>query len=406
MDRSRPPLRFGLFIAPHHPAKENPTLALQRDVELVQYIEDLGFDEAWIGEHHSAGWEYIGSPEVFIAYAAAKTSRIKLGTGMVSLPYHHPFMAAERMVLLDHLTRGRVIFGVGPGSLPTDAEMIGLEPRVLRPMLEESVEAIVALLSSEEPVTMKTDWFTLEDAVLQLRPYSYPSFEMAVAAIVSPIGPRLAGRHGLSLVSIGATIKDGFDALGMHWNVLEEEAAYYGATVDRSRWRLIGPMHLAPTKAQAIEEVRYGIEEWFHFMGKVSAVPQFQVFGETVDEMISFIVDSGTGVIGTVDEACEQIQRLEEQSGGFGCYMLLGHHWADPAATRRSLELVARHVMPEFQGSNRSMLRAVDRALAKHDPLFNAQQEALAEMTARHQSEVEARVPAGDDGHPNEGGQP
>ncbi len=122
--------------------------------------------------------------------------------------------------------------------------------------------------------------------------------------------------------------------------------------------------------------------------------------------MISFIVDSGTGVIGTVDEACEQIQRLEEQSGGFGCYMLLGHHWADPVATRRSLELVARHVMPEFQGSNRSMLRAVDRALAKHDPLFNAQQEALAEMTARHQSEVEARGSAGEDGHPTKEGQP
>ena len=138
MDRSRPPLRFGLFIAPHHPARENPTLALQSDVELVQYIEDLGFDEAWIGEHHSAGWEYIGSPEVFIAYAAARTSRIKLGTGMVSLPYHHPFMALERMILLDHLTRGRVMFGVGPGSLPTDAEMIGLEPRVLRPRVRWS----------------------------------------------------------------------------------------------------------------------------------------------------------------------------------------------------------------------------------------------------------------------------
>ena len=113
----------------------------------MQYIEELGFDEVWIGEHHSAGWEYIGSPEVFIAHAAAKTSRIKLGTGMVSLPYHNPFMALERMILLDHLTRGRVMFGVGPGSLPTDAEMIGLEPRLLRPMLEEAVEAIMALLA-------------------------------------------------------------------------------------------------------------------------------------------------------------------------------------------------------------------------------------------------------------------
>ena len=238
---------------------------------------------------------------------------------------------------------------------------------------------------------MKTDWFTLEDAALQLRPYTHPHFELAAAAIVSPIGPRLAGRFGLSLVSIGATMKDGFDALGMHWNVLEEEAAYYGTSTDRNGWRLIGPMHLAPTRQQAIEDVKYGIAEWFHFMGKVSAVPQFQVFGDTFDEMVSFIVDSGAGVIGTVEDACEQIQRLVDQSGGFGCYMMLGHHWADPAATHRSLELMARYVMPEFQGSNRSMLHAVDRALAKHDPLFEAQADALAEMTARHQTEVAAR---------------
>jgi limonene 1,2-monooxygenase len=388
---SAPPLRFGLFLAPHHPANENPTYSLERDLQLIQHVENLGFDEVWIGEHHSAGWEYISSPEVYIAHAAARTSRIKLGTGMVSLPYHHPFMSLQRIVLLDHLTRGRVMFGMGPGSLPTDAEMIGLEPGVLRPRLEEAVDAIVALLRSDEPVNMKTDWFTLKDAVLQLQPYSHPCFDMAVAAIVSPVGPRIAGKHGLSLVSIGATMQGGFDALGMHWNVVEEEAAHYGTAVDRQGWRLVGPMHVAETKAQAYRDVEHGIAEWFWFMRDVSAVPQFKVSGKTVNECIEFIVESGAGVIGTVDDACEQIARLQEQSGGFGCYMVMGNSWANPVATKRSFELIAQHVMPEFQGSNKSMLRAVDRALAKHDAAYAKQEVALSEMKARHERERLAR---------------
>ena len=109
-------MKFGVFMAPFHRVNENPTLALDRDLELLQWLDTLGFDEAYIGEHHSAGWETIASPEVFIATAAERTRHIRLGTGVISLPYHHPYMVANRMVLLDHLTKGRVILGVGPGA--------------------------------------------------------------------------------------------------------------------------------------------------------------------------------------------------------------------------------------------------------------------------------------------------
>jgi len=384
-------LRFGLFIAPIHDASENPTLALERDVQLIQHAEAVGFDEVWIGEHHSAGWEFIGSPEVFIAHAAARTSRIMLGTGMVSLPYHNPLWATERLVLLDHLTRGRVMFGMGPGSLPTDAAMIGLDPAVLRPRLEEAVEAVVHLLRSDEPLTMETEWFTLHDAVLQLKPYSAPCFELAVAGLVSPIGPRIAGRHGLSLVSIGATMKSGFDALGLHWNVMEEESAFHGTTIDRKGWRLIGPMHVADTRDDARRQVSRGIAGWFHFMSEVSAVPQFKVSGSDVDEMIDFFVDSGAGVIGTVDDACEQIERLIEQSGGFGTYLVMGNEWASPEATKSSLSMIARHVMPEFQRSTRGLNLAVEHALASHDELYKKQEVALEQMHARHARDLEER---------------
>src|SRR5882762_4333929 len=154
-------LRFGAFIAPFHPVDENPTLAIQRDLELVEWLEHLGYDEAWIGEHHSAAYELIASPEVFIAAAAERTKHIRLGTGVSSLPYHHPFMLADRMVLLDHLTRGRVMLGCGPGQLTSDAHMLGIPADTQRPRMEEAMRAITHLLRSDEPLTMETDWFTI-----------------------------------------------------------------------------------------------------------------------------------------------------------------------------------------------------------------------------------------------------
>jgi limonene 1,2-monooxygenase len=144
---------FGIFMAPFHPVGQNPTLALERDLELIQHLDRLGFDEAWVGEHHSAGYEIIASPEVFIATVAQRTRDIRLGTGVSSLPYHHPLLLADRMVLLDHLTKGRTMFGVGPGALPSDAFMMGIDPLRQREMMDESLEVIIALLAGDEPVS-------------------------------------------------------------------------------------------------------------------------------------------------------------------------------------------------------------------------------------------------------------
>jgi limonene 1,2-monooxygenase len=385
------PLRFGIFLAPFHPSGQNPTLALHRDVKLIQHLDDLGFDEVWVGEHHSAGFEIIASPEVFIAHAAAKTQRIRFGTGVVSIPYHHPYMVAERMVLLDHLTRGRVMLGVGPGSLPTDAAMIGLEPECLRDRLEEGMEAIMALLADREPVTMKTDWFTMDEARLHLRPYSHPTLEVAVAAVASPSGPRIAGKYGVGLLSIGATMAAGFDALALHWNVMEEQEAAYGTNVDRRQWRLVGPMHLAETRAQAERDVEHGMVDWFRYFQHVAAFPQMAVQGNELAEMIAFVRDGGFGVIGTPDEAIQQIERLLEQSKGFGTFLFLGNEWANPEATHRSYDLFARYVMPRFQGSAVSTVRAREHARDVRPELAPKNQRAVERMTEKHAAERAAR---------------
>ena len=388
-----PRLRFGIFMAPFHAPGTNPTLALQRDLELVQHLDALGYDEAWIGEHHSAGSEIIASPEIFIAAAAERTRNIRLGTGVVSLSYHNPLWVAERIVQLDHMTRGRVMLGCGPGALPTDAAMIGISPSQTRDLLEQSFDVIMKLLTSEEPVTFKNERWDLREARLHLRPYSNPLFDIAVAAVASPSGPRLAGKHGVGLLSIGATQAAGFDALALHWNVMEERARSHGTTVDRAKWRLVGLVHCAETKEQAYKEVEYGIEQWFRYFQSVAAFPQMAVLGGNVREMIDFVNQSGLGAIGTPDECAAQVHRLMDQSnGGFGAYLMLAHEWANPDATKRNYELIARYVMPQFQGQAHSTMQATERARASRPELAAQHSAAVEAATAKHAAEVAARV--------------
>ena len=343
-------MTFGMFLAPFHEPNENPTLALQRDLELIEWVDHLGFDEAWIGEHHSAGWEPISSPEVFIAAAAERTKHIKLGTGVVGLPYHHPFLVADRMVLLDHLTRGRAMLGVGPGSLPTDALMMGIDPPVQRRRMAESMDAIMRLLEDTEPVSYETDWFTLREAVLQLRPYTEPRFPIAVAASRTPAGMMLAGKYGLGVLSPGA-IPEGGTTTGItdFWAIAEEAAAENGRTMDRGQWRLGTVAHLADSKKEAIEQVRAKA-------GRLTRHYQEMTIGREPldvpqDKIIDHYVDTGAWCVGTPDDMIALIERLLEASGGFGGFYVQDCEMANREQTMHSYELIARYVMPRFQGS-------------------------------------------------------
>ena len=384
-------LRFGIFLAPFHKPGINPTLALESDFELVQWLDRCGYDEAWFGEHHSAGSEISASPEIFIAVAAERTRHIRLGTGVVSLSYHNPLWVAERIVMLDHVTRGRVMFGAGPGSLPTDGAMIGISQSQTRELLDQSLDIIMRLLTTEESVTFRNDRWDLRDAQLHLRPYSNPLFDIAVAAVASPTGPRLAGRHGIGMLSVGATTAAGFDALALHWNVLEEQARRHGKAVDRSKWRLVGMVHCAETMEQAYRDVEYGIEQWFDYFQAVAAFPQMSMPGSNVKEMIAYINESGLGAIGTPDMCIVQIERLQAQSnGGFGAYLMLAHNWANRDATLRSYELIARHVMPRFQGHHRATLDAAERARDARPALAEVHAKAVEAATQRYAAEVAA----------------
>jgi limonene 1,2-monooxygenase len=376
------PLRFGIFMPPMHPVGQNPTLSMRRDVELIQHLDRLGFDEAWVGEHHSSGFETIASPEVFIGHVAALTERIRLGTGVNSLPYHHPLILADRIVMLDHLTRGRMMFGVGPGQLTSDATMLGIDTGEQRRMMEESFDVVMRLFRGEV-VSVETDWFTIREGRLQLRPYS--DFDVAVAASISPSGPKVAGRYGVGLLSVAATSPAGFENLAGHWKVMEEQAREHGRTVDRSKWRMMGPMHLAESVDEAVRNCEFGLERVMDYLGHV--VPTAPVTATNYRDRVAEMNDSGGGVIGTPEMAIAQIQRLIDQSGGFGAYLLFGGDLADHAQTLRSYELFAQYVMPHFQDQLAATQASYDWILSTDHQFVNATVAAIDKSRAAYANE-------------------
>ena len=341
-------LRFGIFLAPFHALNENPTNALDRDFELIEHLDRLGYDEAWIGEHHSGGFEIIASPEVFMAAAFERTKNIRIGTGVVSLPYHHPFMAVDRMIQLDHQSKGRAMFGVGPGALVGDAFRMGIDPSTQRDRMNEALDVILPLLRGEI-VSKKTDWFEVREAQIQLPCYTQPHIEMAVACARSPSGALAAGKHGLGMLSIGGTSDDALTHHANNWKICEETAIANKKHVDRKNWRVVTLAHIAETREQALENVRFGIEQFARYFREIATFP---IVPDNIHNAAEYLMENNMACIGTPDDAINYIEKLQKGTGGFGAYMELAHNWADWQATKRHYELMSRYVAPHFQGLN------------------------------------------------------
>ncbi|NBE52514.1 LLM class flavin-dependent oxidoreductase [Streptomyces boluensis] len=367
-------LNFGAFLAPFHPLDADPALQLRRDLDLMEHLDHLGFEEAWIGEHHSTGAEIVPAPDQFIAAAAERTSRIRFGTGVVSLPYHHPLITVDRITQLDLQTRGRVVLGTGPGKIPLDARMMGIDPAEQRRMQGEALEAILPLLRGEL-VNMETDWFTLRDARAQLPTYDPAGIEVVAASTISPNGSVLAGRNGLSLLSLAASSPSGFDALGRNWEIYEKVAAEHGHVADRARWRLVNPMFLAETQADAERAVRRRIQAMASYANRQAG--RSPEWGETPQGVIDHwrrdsLGEFGQAVIGTPDQAIAQIERLIEQTRGFGTLLILHVDMANWEDTKRSYELFASEVVPHFRGRNRNRQASLQYAEDHREQLIGS----------------------------------
>ena len=343
-------MKFGAFLAPHHPIGEHPMLQMRNDIKFAAHLDALGYDEFWVGEHHSTGWEMIASPEMFLAAVGEHTARIRLGTGVVSLPYHHPFNIAQRMVQLDHMTGGRVIFGTGPGALPSDAYTLGIDPMTQRDRQDEAIGVIKRLFAGER-VTHQSDWFTLQDARLQLFPLQ-EDMPMVTASSISPSGMTLAGKYGMGVLSIGSNSNAGLAALPTQWGFAEQAAAKSGKVIDRKDWRVLMSWHIAETREEARAQAGKGLMHWHNeytvgTLMRPGAV-EFKSPDDAVDQ--TAFIDGAASVIGTPDDLIAAIRKLSASAGGFGTVLGFAHDWANRENTLKSWDLVARYVIPEIHG--------------------------------------------------------
>jgi limonene 1,2-monooxygenase len=376
-------LRAGVFVAPFHPLDESPTLCFERDLQLAAFVDTLGLDEFWYGEHHTGGYEISASPELMIAAAAQRTRRIRLGTGVASLPYHNPLMTANRIAQLDHLTMGRLMFGAGPGLLVSDAHMLGLNATESRDKLDLGLNVILRLLKGEW-VTEANAWYNLRDAHCQVLPHN-PALEVCVASTFSPNGGKLAAKYGAGMLCLASTLFGGFDALTMNWKIAQDTAAKLGTVMSPAGIRCATDIHIAETREQALAEVRVGYERYLRYIKNQSE----QLPDSPAHFSIEELIEREEVVVGTPDDAIAQIHRLEQKVPDFGCLLVLDKNWTSMEHKQRSLEMLARYVLPAINGDNRNRVQSFDWARENRDGFIEVITTATQRAFAKHAAEEE-----------------
>ena len=362
-------MKFSFFSMPLHLPNENPSLAFKRDMDLIKLADDLGYDGFFVGEHHTAAWENIPSPEIFLSKASAYAKRMQLGSSLVSLPFHHPFNVAERFAFLDHLTEGRAVLGVGPCSLPPDVKLYNIPAQDLNPMMRESLEIIDLLLRSDEPVSYSGKFWNIEDMFIQLKSYQQPRLPFATASVGSERSLEFASMYDMHIWSLALEITP---PKAIHWSKqwkkVEEFANRLGTSPSKEDSRVVTYVHLAETTKQAWDEVEKAIErdihEYFYVIGGHESwlIDQDQdPYSLTAKE----IVESRNWIVGTPEDAIKKINEMNEKADGLGGLMFTTHEWTNKNAINNSLELFARYVMPEFKGHSKSIKKAWE--LTKND---------------------------------------
>ena len=374
-------LRAGVFLAPFHPLDESPTLAFERDLDYARFADGLGLGEFWFGEHHTGGYEISASPELMIAAAAQRTKRIRLGTGVVSLPYHNPLMTANRIAQLDHLTFGRLIFGAGPGLLISDAHILGLDAVQSRDKLDEALGIIQRLLSGEW-VSQRGSWYDLRDAHCQVLPMN-DAVEMCVASTFSPNGGTLAAKYGAGMLCLASTVHGGFDALSTNWAIACEAAAKAGTKMDPSSIRCATDIHIAETRDKAIDQVRAGYERYNRYIRNQSEHLAESPAHKTLEELI----ETHQIVVGTPDDAIAQVRRLEAKVPDFGCLLVLDKNWAGTEDRNRSLEMLARYVLPAVNSDNAQRQKSFDWCRENREGFISTIQTATKRAFDKHAAE-------------------
>jgi alkanesulfonate monooxygenase SsuD/methylene tetrahydromethanopterin reductase-like flavin-dependent oxidoreductase (luciferase family) len=355
-------MEYGLFTMPSHPPERALYDGHQWDLQQLRWADQLGFSEAWIGEHHTAPWEPHPSPDLLVAQALLQTERMRIGPGGFLLPYHHPAELANRVAMLDHLAQGRLNFGVAASGLPSDWAMFNVDGNAgqHREMTREALDIILRLWSEGEFDHKGKYWHVTKTGTMldtlrpHITPLQKPHPPIAVAGVSKGSDTlKLAGERGFWPMSLNLNPA----YVASHWDSVEQGAARTGRTPKRADWRLVREVFIADTDAEAMRLSAGGM---MGRMMKEYFLPLLASFGFT--EFLKHrpdVPDSDVTpeycarhnwLVGSPATVTERLQAIYEEVGGFGTLLLFCFDYVEnPKAWRHSMELLAREVMPRFK---------------------------------------------------------
>jgi alkanesulfonate monooxygenase SsuD/methylene tetrahydromethanopterin reductase-like flavin-dependent oxidoreductase (luciferase family) len=357
---------LGIFMYPGHKPDKPLGEGAEWDLELIRWADELGYSQVWIGEHYTAPWETCPAPDLLIAQALKETDRVRLGAGSHNLPYHHPAALAHRVAYLDHLSKGRINFGIGASGTPSDLHLFGVdgESGVNRRMMWESIDAILRLWSDPEPYEWTGEFWTVNKPEtmpggilgFHITPYQDPHPPISVSG-VSPNSSSLekAGERGFIPLSIA--FNDNY--LQGHWEGYERGAASAGLDADRGKWGIVREIFVAETDEEAVSLcLEGGVGDflegyWLPVVSRVGLLGMYKTDPDMPDsEVTTEFILRNSAMVGSVDTVVERIRSSAEAVGGFGTLLQLGSDFSEnPAALRQSMELLTQEVMPRVNSA-------------------------------------------------------
>jgi alkanesulfonate monooxygenase SsuD/methylene tetrahydromethanopterin reductase-like flavin-dependent oxidoreductase (luciferase family) len=354
-------VKLGAFVMPSHPP-ERPWLDGYRwDLEQLVRLDQLGFHEAWIGEHFTAPWEPNPAPDLLIAQALPRTRRIKLCPGAHLLPYHHPIELAHRVAMCDRLAEGRYMLGVGISALPSDLALYGVDAASgqNRRMTLEALDIMLRLWQGE-PFTFDGEFWKVRPPQsdfdflrLHLKPFQRPHPPIGIAGL-SPGSEtlKIAGERGFLPLSISLNPAHTVS----HWKSVEEGAGRSGRTPDRREWRLVREVYVAATDDEAKKRAREGAlgrcwrEYLLPFYVGSGMGPQFLAHpSHPVEKLdVDYLIEH-SWFVGSPRTVSEKIAALQRATGGFGCLLIMLYDFStEPDWWEESLRLLVEEVLPHF----------------------------------------------------------
>jgi alkanesulfonate monooxygenase SsuD/methylene tetrahydromethanopterin reductase-like flavin-dependent oxidoreductase (luciferase family) len=360
-------MQFGLFMMPLHPLHRPFADGYDRDVAQIVLADQLGFREAWVGEHLTERWENAPAPDLLIAQALALTKTVKLGTGVTLLALHNPVYLAHRLAMLDHMARGRFQWGIGGGGIPTDLSLLGLDhtnPAAVRERSAEVLDVVLKLWASEGQFVHHGKFFDIETPVFDpvkdrgyyMKPYQRPHPPIAVAASTpGSASMKMAGERGWIPMSSSLLSRP---YLNDHWRLVEDGAAKAGRPAKRSEWRIARDILVAPTPAIARERARIVMGRNYVDHQRPNRLGSIQMTSTKLDPSmpdeavtVDYLMEN-LWIVGDPAECAEKIHQLHAESGGFGSLLSITTDSDDAGWDHESLRLLIDQVAPRVSHLN------------------------------------------------------